>query len=115
MSPMTDEIKAQIAEIDFKVANLILKNQGNYLAIWELAETLSDCWDSCEMNLHCIRIVGDGEEPVRAIGKASLPEKEKDLIFSTAITSTVAIKILAGTFGCDFETAASDVEKISQL
>jgi hypothetical protein len=31
---------------------LILKNQGNYRALWELAETLSDCWDSCQMNLH---------------------------------------------------------------
>ena len=66
MPPMTDEIKAQIAEIDFNVANLILKNQGNNRALSKLAETLSDCWDSCEMNLHCIRIVGGGEEPVRA-------------------------------------------------
>jgi hypothetical protein len=33
MPPMTDEIKAQIAEIDFNVANLILKNHGNYLAL----------------------------------------------------------------------------------
>jgi len=32
----------------------------------ELAETLSDCWDSCEMNLHCIGLIGGGEEPVRA-------------------------------------------------
>jgi hypothetical protein len=78
MPPMTDEIKAQIAEIDFNVANLILKNQGNYRALCELAETLSDCLDSCEMNLHCIRIIGEGEEPVRASGKASLPSKEKD-------------------------------------
>ena len=50
--PMTDEIKAQIAKIDFNVANLILKNHGNYRALSELAETLSDCLDSCEMNLH---------------------------------------------------------------
>jgi hypothetical protein len=33
MPPMTDEIKAQIAKIDFNVANLILKNQGNYRAL----------------------------------------------------------------------------------
>jgi hypothetical protein len=30
---MTDEIKAQIAKIDFNVANLILKNHGNYRAL----------------------------------------------------------------------------------
>jgi hypothetical protein len=117
LPPMTDEIKSEIAEIDFNVANLILKIQGNYSALGALAETLADGLNSAELNLQCIRIIADGGEPEllpRAIGLTDLPMREKQLLISTAITSTVATKVLAGIFGCDFGQAASHVRQISQ-
>jgi hypothetical protein len=116
LPPMTDEIKSEIAEIDFTVANLILKFQGNYLALSHLAETLADALNSAESNLCSIRIIPDGEPELlpRAIGLTDLPTPEKHLLISTAITSTVAIKVLASLFGCNFVQAASHVRQISQ-
>jgi len=117
LPPMTDEIQSEIAEIDFNVANLILKIQGNYHALTALTETLADGLNSAESNLCSIRIIPDGGEPEllpRAIGFTDLPTREKQLLVSTAIISTVAIKVLAGIFGCDFGQAASHVRQISQ-
>jgi hypothetical protein len=84
MPPMTDEIKSKIGVIDFNVSNLILEIQGNYRALSELHETLSDLLDNCDLNLQCIRIIPDGEDEEavqRAIGLTDLPALEKQLPF----------------------------------
>jgi len=73
--------------------------------------------NNCEENLHNIRIIPDSndDEPVqRAIGLTDLPASEKQLLISTAVTSTVAIKVLASIFDCDFEVAASHIRAIGQ-
>ncbi|TAE85647.1 MAG: hypothetical protein EAZ60_08800 [Oscillatoriales cyanobacterium] len=114
MPPITDEMKSEIAEIDFNVANLILKFQGNYRALSELAETLADSLNSCKMNLHSIGIIPDGEVPPRAIGLTDLPRTEKQIIVSTAMTSTVAIEMLADIFDLDFPDAATLIRHKSQ-
>ena len=113
---MTDEIQSEIAEIDFNVANLILKIQGNYHALTALTEILADGLNSAESNLCSIRIIPDGGEPEplpRAIGLTDLPTLEKQLIISTAVTSTIAIKMISTFLGCSFEQAAAHVSKIS--
>lgn len=113
---MTDEIKSEIAEIDFNVANLILKFQGNYYALLTLAETLAGCMNEAEDNLHKIRIIPDGGEPKllpRAIGFTDLPTREKQLLISTAITSTVAIRMIATLLGCNFHEAANHISNVS--
>lgn len=115
---MTDDIREAISEIGLDTSTLIMQFQGHYRALFKLRETLSYLLDKCDLNLQCIRIIpnGDGEEPVqRAIGLTDLPALEKELLISTAVTSTVAIKVLAGIFRCDFETAASHVEVIGEL
>ncbi|MEG4801579.1 hypothetical protein QUB63_16965 [Microcoleus sp. ARI1-B5] len=114
MPLMTDEMKSEITEIDFNVANLILKFQGNYRALSELAETLADCLDSCELNLSSIRIIADGEVSPGAIGLANLPTTEKQIIVSTAITSTVAIEMLADIFDLDYPDAATLIRHKAQ-
>ncbi|MEG5108234.1 hypothetical protein QUB32_16445 [Microcoleus sp. AT8-A4] len=117
LPPLDDAIKGEIAEIDFNVSNLLLKFQGHYRALSELRETLNDLLDSCELNLQCIRIVPDGDEDEgapRAIGFADLPTVEKHVVICTAITSTVAIKILAEVLDCDFEDVAFQVRTIGQ-
>ncbi|MBE9122881.1 hypothetical protein IQ269_19280 [Tychonema sp. LEGE 07199] len=116
MPPITDEMKSEIAEIDFNAANLILKFQGNYRALSELAETLADSLDSCEMNLQCIQIVSDGdsEGPARAIGLTDLPVTQKRIIVSTALASTVAIKILSSLLERDFDRVATEVRLVGE-
>ncbi|MEG4863643.1 MULTISPECIES: hypothetical protein [unclassified Microcoleus] len=117
MPPMTDEMKSEIAEVDFNTANLILKFQGNYRALSELAETLADCLDSCEMNLQCIRIIpdGDGEGPARAIGLADLPLQEKRIIASTVIASAVTTKILSNLLERDLEQVMIEVKEMVEF
>jgi hypothetical protein len=115
LPPITDEIQSEIAEIDFDVANLILKYQGNYLALLALAEACADWMNEAESNMHNIRIISDGdsEETVpRVIGFTDLPTREKQLIISTAIASTAAIKMIATLLGCSFDEAANHIANI---
>ena len=115
---MTDEIQSEIAAIDFTVSNSILKFQGHYLALLGLAETLADGLNSAESNLCDIHVIPDGGEPEllpRAIGFTDLPAKEKQLLISTAITSTVAIKMIATMLGCSFGDAAAHISRTSEV
>ena len=117
LPPMTDDIKLAIAEIQLSASTLIMQTRGHYYALTKLAEILADCLNTCQANLYNIRIIpdGDGEESVqRAIGLTDLPALEKQLLVSTAVTSTVAIRVLAGIFDCDFEQAASHIRAIGQ-
>ncbi|MEG4271060.1 MULTISPECIES: hypothetical protein [unclassified Microcoleus] len=117
MPPMTDEIKSEIEGIDLNAGNAILRFEGNYRALSALAETLAGLLEECETKLQCIRIIpdGDGDEAAsRAIGFTDLPTVEKHVVISTAITSTVAIKILAEILDCEFEDAAFQVRTIAQ-
>jgi hypothetical protein len=117
LPPMTDEIQSEIAEVDFNVANLILKIQGNYLALSLLAETLADCLNSAESNLCSIRIIPDGGEPKffpQAISFTDLPTREKQLLVSTALTCTVAIKVIATLLRCSTEEAVAYVSNASK-
>lgn len=114
---MTNRIESEIGEIGFNVANSILKFKGNYLALLKLAETLADGLNSAESNLHDIHVIPDDGEPEllpRAIGFTDLPTREKQLLVSTAITSTVAIKMVATMFGCSFGDAAAHISSISE-
>ena len=117
LPPMTDDIKLAIAEIQLSASTLIMQTRGHYYALTKLAEILAECLNTCQANLYNIRIIpdGDGEESVqRAIGLTDLPALEKQLLVSTAVTSTVAIRVLAGIFDCDFEQAASRIRAIGQ-
>ncbi len=117
MPPITDEMKSEIAEVDFNTANLILKFQGNYRALSELAETLADSLDSCEMNLQCIQIIsdGDGEGPARAIGLADLPLQEKRIIVSTVIAHAVATRTLSNLLERDLEQVMFEVKEVVEI
>jgi len=117
LPPMTYEIECEIAEVDFHVAELITGLKGHYLALSRLAEILADLLNSAESNLCSIRIIPDGGETEllpRAIGLTDLPELEKKLFISTAVTSTIAIKVIANFMGCSFDQAASYVSDIGQ-
>jgi hypothetical protein len=113
LPPVRPEIKAQIVALDVQLANLILKSQGNYRELQELAQMLDNCLSSCKSNLNPIFLADDSWQS--GISLTDLSSKEKQLILSMAITSTVAIKVLAGIFDCDFQTSASHVASICEL
>ncbi len=97
-------IKSEIAELDVRIADLILRSQGNYRELQELSEVLENCLDSCDLNLSSIRIVADDipqstiqiiTGDLHPISMKDLPMEEKQIIFSTALTSSIAIEALA--------------------
>jgi hypothetical protein len=75
---------------------------------------LDNCLDSWELNFNAIPLIAD-DSPQQCLNLTDLSKEEKQLILSTPIISIVAIKILAGIFRCDFETAASRVAEIGEL
>jgi hypothetical protein len=92
------EIQAEIVALDVQIADLILRSQGNYRALEQLTEVLDNCLDSCELNLHSIRIISDDSPQSAAITMMDLPMSEKQIIFSTALTSSIAIEALASLY-----------------
>lgn len=95
---LTDETKAEIAAIDALVAGLILKIQGNPKALNNLYEILQDCLSSCDLNLTCIQIVPDDyRQPENSkITLTDLPIDQKRIVFDTAFTNTVMLKVISG-------------------
>jgi hypothetical protein len=43
------EIQAEIVALDVQLADLILKSQGNYRELQQLAEVLDNCLDICQL------------------------------------------------------------------
>lgn len=110
LPPVPPEIQAEIVAIDVRVADLILKSQGNYRALEQLAEILDNCLDSCELNLHSIRIIPD-DSPQLVISMTDLPAEEKQIIFSTALTSSIAIEALASIYRKTPQEVASELSE----
>ncbi|MEG4855660.1 hypothetical protein QUB10_32905, partial [Microcoleus sp. B5-D4] len=102
------EIKAEIIAVGLHVDDLILKSQGNYRELEELAETLDNCLSTCELNLKSIQIIPDNSLQPH-ISMRDLPMEEKQIIFSTALTSSIAIEALASVFGKSPQQIASEL------
>lgn len=109
LPPLRHEIKAEIVGLDIHVADLILKSQGNYRELQELAETLDNCLDNCELNLNSIRIVPD-DSPVPAVNTmTNLPIGEQSVIFSTALANGLLLAALQHITGAEIEDLVSDM------
>ncbi len=98
------EIKAEIVGLDVQIADLILKSQGNFRELEELAEVLDNCLDSCELNLKSIQIIPDDDnlQPVESPATITdLPIQEQTMIFSTALFSAMVLATLQKLTGAD--------------
>lgn len=104
------EIKSEIAALDAWAASIIQKSVGNYHALQELSGVLSDCLDSCELNLNCIQIVSDNYSPI-GCDMTHLPEYQKVAIYSMNFTNSIMLKILATTWEMTPEEVAREVTK----
>jgi hypothetical protein len=108
-------IKAEIVALDVQIADLILRSQGNYRELEELAEVLDSGADSCELNLNSIRIVADDSSQPKAISMMDLPMEQKQIVFSTALTSSIAIEALATIYGKTPQQVASELAESAKL
>ncbi len=95
LPPVRPEIKAEIVALDVQVADLILKSQGNYRELEELAEVLGSCLDICQLNLQSIRIIVDDTQPPPIATLKDLQLKDKELIYSILFTNSVLLDILS--------------------
>ena len=89
------EIQAEIVALDCYIADLILKSQGNYRELKQLAEVLDSCLDTCKLNLDAIRIVADDAQHPPAISMKDLPFEEKQLIYFCSRTNSILLNILS--------------------
>jgi hypothetical protein len=88
------EIQAEIVALDVQVADLILKSQGNYRELKQLAEVLDSCLDTCQLNLQSIRIIADDtQHPIVTLEDLALEDKE--LIYSISFTNSVLLNLLS--------------------
>ena len=115
LPPVRPEIKATIVALDCQISNLILKSQGNYRELDELAETLGNCFDSCQLNLQSIRIIADDakdESPPTAT-LTNLPIGEKELVYSISFTNSILLNLLSVITGKTIETLGQEIARIS--
>ena len=89
------EIKAEIVALDVRIADLILKIQGNYRELQECAEVLDSGLDTCELNLQSIRIIADNTQQPPTVTMKDLPLEEKELIYSISFTNSVLLNFLS--------------------
>jgi hypothetical protein len=88
------EIQAEIVALDVQVADLILKSQGNYRELEQLAEVLDSCLDTCQLNLQSIRIVADDTQQ-SIVTLKDLALEDKELIYSISFTNSVLLNLLS--------------------
>lgn len=110
LPPVRPEIQAEIVALDVQVADLILKSQGNYKELEQLAEILDNCLDSCELNLNSIRIIPDEGSPQSdTISMRDLPIEQKQLIYSCSRTNSILLNVLSEITGQPCEKLAHDI------
>lgn len=89
------EIQAEIVALDVRLADLILKSQGNYRELQQLAEVLDNCLDTCLLNLQSIRIVADDTQQPPIATLKDLQLEDKELIYSISFTNSVLLNVLS--------------------
>lgn len=99
--------------MDIHIDDLILKSQGNYRELEELAETLDNGLNTCELNLKSIQIIPDdyNPQPAQSLTLTDLPMQEQTMIFGTALFSAMVLSDLQKIIGTDIDSL---VEKISE-
>ncbi|MEG4454394.1 hypothetical protein, partial [Microcoleus sp. N9_A1] len=95
--------------LDVHIADLILKSQGNYRELEELAEMLDNCLDNCELNLNSIRIIADDIPQPATPSMKDLPLEQKQLIYSCSNTNSILLNLLSEIVGKTPEALAHDI------
>jgi hypothetical protein len=115
LPPFRPEIKAEIVALDVQLADLILKSQGNYRELEELAEVLDNCLDTCQLNLQSIRIIADDTQQPPIVTMKDLPLEEKELIYSISFTNSVLLNLLSNLTKKKPEEIGEELAMLSSL
>jgi hypothetical protein len=108
------EIQAEIVALDVQLADLILKSQGNYRELEQLAEVLDNCLDTCQLNLQSIRIVSDDtQQPIVTLKDLQLEDKE--LIYSISFTNSVLVNLLCDLTHREPEDIGKELAMLSSI
>jgi len=115
LPPVRPEIKAEIVALDVQLADLILKSQGNYRELQELAEVLDSFLNTCELNLQSIRIIADDTQQQPIATMKDLPLEEKELIYSISFTNSLLFNLLSRLTNRKPEEIGADLAMLSFL
>jgi len=115
LPPVRPEIKAEIVALDVQLADLILRSQGNYRELEELAEVLDNCLDTCELNLQSIRIIADDTQQPPIATMKDLPLEEKELIYSISLTNSVLLNLLSNLTNKTPEEVGAEIAMLSSI
>jgi len=103
------EIKAEIIALGLHVDDLILKSHGNYRELEELAETLDNSLNTCELNFNSIRIIPDDSPQPGTVSLRDLPIEQKQLIYSCSRTNSILLNLLSELLNQPCEQIARDI------
>lgn len=107
LPPVRSEIKAEsVVALDCQISDLILKSQGNYHELKELAEVPDNCLDSCELNLNSLQVVPDIYKE-KSGGLLDLPQEQKEFIYGQLVVFSVVMESWMKTARIDRDTANS--------
>lgn len=111
MPLLRPEIKAETVALDVQIADLILRSQGNYRELEELAEVLDNCMDSCELNLNSIRIIADDSpsDDLKEPTLKDLPIQQKQTIYSLSYTNSVLLNLLSESTNRSVESLVAEI------
>ena len=115
--PLDEATKAEIAEIDLAVSNLILRNPGHYRAFSALEKMLYALAERCEIKLESILIIPDydiaDELGNLIVSLNNLPREEKATIVFEAVKAKTAIQFLARSRGWSEKEVLIEVELVA--
>jgi hypothetical protein len=115
LPPVRPEIKAEIVALDVQLADLILKSQGNYRELEELAEVLGSCLDICQLNLQSIRIIADDTQQPPIATLKDLQLEDKKLIYSILFTNSVLLDLLSNLTHKEPEEIGKELVLLSSI
>ena len=109
------EIKAEIIALGLHVDDLILKSHGNYRELEELAETLDNSLNTCELNFNSIRIIPDDSPQPGTVSLRDLPIEQKRLIYSCSTTNSILLNLLSELVGEPPEELARNIAEQASI
>ncbi|WP_293126866.1 hypothetical protein [Microcoleus sp. bin38.metabat.b11b12b14.051] len=113
LPPIPPGLEVAVAELDTQIAGLICENIGNYRALSEIAEMLTDCMDTCDLNLNSIQVVADTTKKECSSLK-DLPIDQKQIIYSCLRINSVVLGMLSQFTDSSPEDVAQKVANIIQ-
>jgi hypothetical protein len=115
LPPVRPEIQAEIVALAVQLADLILKSQGNYRELEQLAEVLDNCLDTCQLNLQSIRIVADDTQQPPIATLKDLQLEDKELIYSISFTNSVLLSLLSDITNQKPEDIGKELARLSSI